>query len=448
MTAAPAPNLAAQNLLQLGSAARRAGLILAFLAAGGAASLQLSGLDPRAPPGADSASFRSQVVLGLAYVVILGAGVAAGRRGFGVLGRNAIFLAPPALAILSCLWAPEPAVALRRAAAFAATMLSGLALAAALPGRRALAFVAQAAGAGVVLSLCYIWLQPAHAVHQATDGAQSVHVGDWRGLFIHRTALGQLSALTLAFAAYGGRTALGPPLVRLAVGAAALLCLWKAGSGGGVADAVLLLTAPPLLRVAVWGWRRGGWIAAGAAACGGVLALGAAPTLLPPALHALGKDATLTGRADFWPAMLEAAKARPWFGYGYSTGYRTAVAGAIAARTGFGYVPNAQNGYLDALLNLGGVGLALALAGLVVAGARAVRLACRTVEAEVTPLLVVVLIGAMNVVEAALVSGNDLFVLIYATMAAAAGEALRRLPRSDRSPADGAPDRRPAGTIR
>jgi len=444
--AAVAPNLATLNLLKLAGAARRAGLIAACLVAGGALSLQLSGLDLRAPAGADSASIRSEATLALAYGVLLTAGAASGRL-LGVVRRNVLVIAPAALAILSAAWAPEPATALRRALAFAATLMSGAALAAALPNRRALAFVAQAAVAGVLLSVLYVVLQPQYGVHQATDGVQSVHAVDWRGLFVHRTALGQLSALALALAAYGGRSALGPPLFRIGVGAAALLCLYKARSAGGVVDAALLLTAPPLLQATWWIWRRGGWLALAVLACAGLLVAGAAWTVAPLVLQALGRDATLTGRAAFWPAMLQAAAAKPWFGYGYSTGYREAVAGLVAAQTGGDYVPNAQNGYLDALLNLGVVGLVLVAAGLALAAWRAVRLA-RADLPERTPLLVVLLIAAMNTIEAALVSPNDIFVLLYATTTAAAGEALRRPPRSDRSPADGAPAPPAAGTSR
>ena len=35
-------------------------------------------------------------------------------------------------------------------------------------------------------------------------------------------------------------------------------------------------------------------------------------------LSSIGKDATLTGRVDLWPAVLDKIWQRPWLGYGFS----------------------------------------------------------------------------------------------------------------------------------
>jgi exopolysaccharide production protein ExoQ len=137
-------------------------------------------------------------------------------------------------------------------------------------------------------------------------------------------------------------------------------------------------------------------------------------------LSVAGKDATLTGRVPLWRLMLRLAAERPWLGYGYSTGFRDVVAQRVAAESPFGYVPNAQNGYLDAVLNLGLAGLALAVAVLGTALVRALQLASG--GGPLAPLLVVVFITALNGLEAALISANDIFVLIYAATVAATAE--------------------------
>ena len=417
-----AASLGAGDVLRLGRAGRQAAAMLAVLVAGGAFSLALSGLNPRAAPGPESASLRSQFVLGLAFAALLIGGVLHPRRMLRTVKANLVFLLPPLLAFASVAWAPEPAVAARRAAAFAATVLCGLAIAADRPGRDGLNFITRTAAIGVLLSLVYVIVDPALALHQTTDGVQSVHAGDWRGVFVHRTALGQLSALTLAFAVYGGRAFYGRT-GRMIVGGATLLCLFQARSGGGEAEAVLLLFAPLAVRL----WRRLPLLgrAAAVAAAGLALALAAAP-LTEAALRLFGKDATLTGRTPLWSLLLQAAQARPWFGYGYSTGFRDDVAAMVAGRSAYGYVPNAQNGYLDTALNVGLVGLALVLAGLATGFGRALRLAWRDPRGvAMAPLLVMLFIATMNAVEAALVSANDLFVLLYVASAAVSGQMLR-----------------------
>ena len=88
----------------------------------------------------------------------------------------------------------------------------------------------QAVAAAMAASLVYVVLNPAFALHQLSDGAQSVHAGEWRGLFIHRSILGRLAAVSLAMAIYAG-DALGPVALRIGVILASLLCLVMVHSG-------------------------------------------------------------------------------------------------------------------------------------------------------------------------------------------------------------------------
>ena len=424
-------------------------ITLAFLIAGGAVSLQLSGLDPHAPVGADSASKQSQIAIAIAFTVLLGAGAREWPRMIALMQRNWILLAPPALALLSVLWAPEPEVAARRALAFAMTMASGLAVASYRPAETALRFLAWAMAAAVGLSIAYVAILPGYGVHQMSDGVQSLHAGDWRGLFIHRTVLGRLSALCLATAIYGGRSLFGRPAIRIAVIAASGLCLVMAHSGGGVASAAILLSLPWLL----WVWRsavrRGRLFAVVLVLAVLAMVALAAPMVGTAVLHGLGKDATLTGRTPLWALMLGAAREKWLLGYGYSTGFRDVVARIVADHSSYGYVPNAQNGYLDVVLKLGVLGLALTLATLALAAWRALRLALSASSSHpmaMLPLLVVVFTAEMNLVEATFLAANDIFTLVYATTFVASGEMIRRRRRSDPPPRDAPLSGAAAGT--
>jgi O-antigen ligase len=73
-------------------------------------------------------------------------------------------------------------------------------------------------------------------------------------------------------------------------------------------------------------------------------------------LEALGRDPTLTGRAENWPIMIELCK-DPLFGTGYRM-YWDVEGAEVEARTGFAY-PTAHNGYLETYLSGGLLGLGL-----------------------------------------------------------------------------------------
>jgi O-antigen ligase len=77
----------------------------------------------------------------------------------------------------------------------------------------------------------------------------------------------------------------------------------------------------------------------------------------------LGKDATLTGRVQLWHYVKQEILARPIRGWGYSAFWSTGEADRIRAAVGWD-PPNAHDGFLDAILGLGFVGLIILIAGL------------------------------------------------------------------------------------
>jgi len=66
----------------------------------------------------------------------------------------------------------------------------------------------------------------------------------------------------------------------------------------------------------------------------------------------LGRDDTLTGRTEVWAALMPAVNRQPLLGVGFGSFW-------TGARRLFYDIPTAHNGFLDVLLELGGVGLAL-----------------------------------------------------------------------------------------
>ena len=94
----------------------------------------------------------------------------------------------------------------------------------------------------------------------------------------------------------------------------------------------------------------------GAIACGALLVF-----LLPDAFalvtHAVGRNATLTGRTELWSALVK-MKTNPWFGTGFASFWLGNRLDEIWSL--FSWYPNeAHNGYLGIYLNLGWVGITL-----------------------------------------------------------------------------------------
>jgi O-antigen ligase len=118
---------------------------------------------------------------------------------------------------------------------------------------------------------------------------------------------------------------------------------------GATAGLSLLRRGPVIGVVTVFGL--------GTVAFGAVAAQMLAPGVF---LAMLGKDPTLTGRTDIWAAILRQASDRPWLGFGYAAFWEktSAPAAFVRAETGW-MVPSAHNGWLDMLVQLGAVGVAL-----------------------------------------------------------------------------------------
>jgi O-antigen ligase len=97
-------------------------------------------------------------------------------------------------------------------------------------------------------------------------------------------------------------------------------------------------------------------------------------TNLDEALGLLGRDTTLTGRTDIWSFVLSKISERPWLGYGFTAFFETQRFGRYVL-DGFGWsIPTAHNGYLETVLGLGWIGLAILLCYI---GTMAYRLAVR-----------------------------------------------------------------------
>jgi len=87
----------------------------------------------------------------------------------------------------------------------------------------------------------------------------------------------------------------------------------------------------------------------------------AAVAVVPDIFFAVsGKDATLTGRTDLWPIVIEQIDVRPWFGWGFRAFWVPSNPEAEEIWHNLGWSPpHAHNGALEIALELGYFGVAL-----------------------------------------------------------------------------------------
>lgn len=280
----------------------------------------------------------------------------------------AVLLAWP---IASIVWSLDPDTTQRRCIALVFTTLFGLMLAARYSWRQLVTLLAGTFGVLALMSLVAGLLFPAWGINHTTNP------NDWKGVWYEKNAMGANMAL-------GGLAALSAALIEPArrrlwvstlILCAVLIVLSHSATsllvlvlGGGIITALGLIRRGPVWAVAT------AWIAVQGA---GLIAATAwlAPELL---LKAIGKDPTLTGRTDIWASILRRVQESPWLGYGYQAFWSIDRHGpaAIIRRETHWTVPSAHNGWLELLIQLGAIGVALfalnylLTVGTAVAGAR------------------------------------------------------------------------------
>jgi O-antigen ligase len=304
-----------------------------------------------------------------AYAAILGLAALRWRQMVKAWLPALLTFAITGFVISSILWSIEPDVTLRRGVALFATTVFGLYLGARYSWRALVNILAGSFTFLAVLSLLFVVGMPSFGVHHG------VNDGDWRGLWYEKNELGAM--MTQGVLANLVSAVLSRSRMRWVWLACAVLCLGmvvKAHAGTSYLCTLIVLAGVPGLMLV----RRGGVLAVltlwlGGVAVGAVAAVAAlGPELV---LKALGKDPTLTGRTEIWEALFRRLAERPTLGYGFAAFWNNPQGPAAFIRKETGWVvPNAHNGWLDLLVQVGWVGVTLVAVYIVLAyGAALVR---------------------------------------------------------------------------
>ncbi|WP_407180068.1 O-antigen ligase family protein [Bradyrhizobium sp. STM 3562] len=285
--------------------------------------------------------------------------------GIALLYRRSTFLlrlSPPlllycAFGFLSALWSEDPYVSLKFAVRLSLYIGAIAALCELLKLETRCRVLMMMFAFVILASVAMAVLIPSYGTHQATDAAQSIHTGLWRGVFPHKNELGAMASnSTIAFLFFGR---LGPsfPGLRFLCLGASIACLIFAGSAGAIASLLVVLILYFAIFV-TWRWPLAfTWLfvfAVAAALAGALLATDSESFAL------LGRDTTLSGRTSIWDVVLAMIADSPLIGHGYYAG--TSAFAGPRLRELFGpAIWDAHNGYLTLLLETGVIGLFLYL---------------------------------------------------------------------------------------
>ncbi len=315
------------------------------------------------------------------------------------------------LAIASTAWSLAPLLTLRRALPFALAGLFGLWFATRFPPERQRSILRIACVALALATIAVVVFAPSIGLDHSPG-----HAADWQGVFTQKNACGRIMVLATAVLLFGERlTALRALSLALF-----LFVLVMSGSRGAWAIEIAMLLLWLALKLARRVSARARTALAVAAPFAFAACAVAALGLYPHFAGIFGRDLTLSGRTAIWAQVAHFIARHPLIGYGYDAFWRglTGPSLQIDAAVHF-VVEHAHNGFLEILLELGVLGLALFLLSWMRAVLRLWPLWRRGRIAEIAfPLAFLVLILLYDLDENTLLIYNGIFWPLYvATLA-------------------------------
>lgn len=342
------------------------------------------------------------------------------KRFVRVATRDKSLLLLIMIALLSVFWSAAPETTIQRSTSLLGTTLFGVYLATRYSLEELLRLLAWALGLAALLSLVFTLAFPSYGVVTGTFGYYEGEEG-WRGIYGEKNALGAAMALGAGVFFF---LALGRSRHRWTMWAffgLSVGVLLLANAKTALLGFLILLILFPFYRALRWQYTLIVPLFVVAILVGGTTAVWVLDNA-QGLLNVLGRDATLTGRTDIWPAVIESARQRPLLGYGYG-GFWLGWEGESSQlwlRTSVSFGPenigpsHAHNGFLDLWLNLGLLGVSLFALSLLRGFYKAVTWARSTKTIEgFWPLAYLTLILIYASVDFPILTHNSILWVLY-----------------------------------
>jgi exopolysaccharide production protein ExoQ len=363
-----------------------------------------------------------QIIWAAVYALVLIRAFQNFRPIVAAVRANKFLIALVLLAVLSVFWSEDPGLTLRRGLALLATTLFGLDFAVRYSIRKQLQLVAIALSAIVALSVVvqvfFAGLVP--VVDKAYPNA-------WVGLFDQKNVFARVIVLTAIVVLASARRSMGGILTAsfTFVAAVGLIILTQSITAVvALVGLILVLQFAPALR---WKGRVRTLIGFSAA------------VMVAPAIfllvhywalitNLLGRNGTLTGRAQLWAISFSSIELKPLLGYGYSAFWMVSEEALRINAMLRWTVPHAHNAYIDLALELGLIGLALYVTAFVVALWRALAyMRADSEHGSKWPLVYLCFILLYSFTESSVLVPGSIFWMLFVAAACSAAQPMGAL---------------------
>ena len=309
---------------------------------------------------------------------------------------------------LSSFWSLDPDITIRRVIALAGTSIFGLYLASRYTLKEQLKLCAYMLGFSAVMCFLFVIIVPKYGFAGGIDG------NTWRGIFSTKNLLGKRFVLSGAVFFFLAMTTQENRLVLWLGYITSGLLVVLAKSTTSLGNFIIITGAfltyyrilnlkykvmiPVVTFLSTVGITFYVWFVSHADII----------------LGSVGKDTTLTGRAELWPAVLQMIEKKPWLGYGYGAFWQDKAESSIIVQTVQWNAPNSHNGFLDLWLALGLIGVLVFLTGFVLNFLRAIYLIrCNQTSEHLWLLVYLTLIILSNLTETTLLEQNSLEWILF-----------------------------------
>jgi len=335
------------------------------------------------------------------------------REFMALIWKHKLLLLLLALALVSATWSDEKAFTFRRSLVLIASTCFGVYLGSRYTMREILRLVCIAGIIAAIASYLLIWRKPDLGI------SSGVTEGDWQGIFSQKNTLGRFMALEVLFFFIGAIAEKKWRGLYIVGGLFCLPLLIMAKDATALLSVPLLFACLLLFQMA----RRRSLVkmvalisAVSATAAGIVFLIIIEPRKL---LLMMGKDTTFSGRTDIWAMVWQKFLDRPWFGYGYSAFWmgKDGKQSADIWEALHWSVPHSHNGFLDVLVQVGVVGLALFFVGYAVFFWKALR--CARASKSILGLIPLMYLSFMllfNFSEGSIIREESMFWVLYAAL--------------------------------
>jgi exopolysaccharide production protein ExoQ len=261
-----------------------------------------------------------------------------------------------ALAAISALWSSMPSVVLKKVISLVGTTLFGLYLGTQYSFDQQLKLMGWAFGVAIPLSFLFILRGDGVMYTEAISGA-------WKGIYMHKSTLGE--NMFISFLMFYALASLYPRR-RLLFGAACMLSVILvifSKSSLSLLSLIAIVTLLNLLKYSSLRSKLGVSVVFFS-----ILLFIIVQTVLMLNINEFldfnNKDVTISGRTLLWDSLWEFIQLKAFLGYGYGSFFSASHTETETLWTVYKWGPaHAHNGYLQMLVNLGFVGLAVFMVG-------------------------------------------------------------------------------------